>query len=254
MSSPHVRIVYWVLVVGFLLIPNLCAFLLARSSSETAREAEVLERAAEFSTTAPFAAPANPVSPSGKTVLSPAYRTPCLAYLTSVKLSVERRSKGADGKETTRSEQRVLEQLEDQVDDLQLRFGSADIRLRLSESVRLPAPQTSMHASPPDFLQADRVPRVSGHRTSYLVSESILVPGQSLFVAGRVNAEGTLEAHPELGQILLFAGDREQCLQQFRATGRNLRWASYALTTLSLLVCAGLTFGFRKFSEVSDRK
>lgn len=70
MPGHQIRLVYRILTVGFLLIPNLCALLMARSSSSMAREVTSLEKALAFS---------------------------CVAYHTRVSQSEERRSKGPDG-------------------------------------------------------------------------------------------------------------------------------------------------------------
>jgi hypothetical protein len=196
---------------------------------------------AGFSEKEPFMANGNLVSPSGKTLLSPYQKTPCLFYRSKVSMVYE--TTDEDGDETT-VRRSVFEEAH-KVPDLAAKFDGHSALL---------APDRVERFFQPFSVELDEVPEYVGSYSPpntthwFEVTEDLYLPEQAVFVVARLTPQGALEPHPAVGELIVYPGTQEQCVQAISQDGRTNKTVAAVLLGIALLVCLGLGLAFRSMS------
>lgn len=235
-----------ILLAAFLLIPNAVAIGLLIHGGKQAGHAELLQSSvlSGYRPSGPFLAQGELGSPSGAKLVSPYQGLDCLAYRVEVDQLRERYSEDSDGNEQTRTERDTVYARTEAVPDLTATFVEGAVRLSLEKVDEYYDTFREELDEPPSFVPRERV---SGRSEDwYVVGEDVFVSGQSVFIGASQDADGRLGPHPQLGQLLLYPGTREQCAAALKGSSRAFRIAAALISVVSLLICTGLALALRR--------
>lgn len=240
-----------VLLVAFLVLPNGIAAGMLLYGGRQARQADLLQSSvlSGYRPNGPFVAQGELSSPSGVEYASPYQRLGCLAYRTEVEQLREHYSEDSEGRERTRTDRETVFTQTQSAPDLTVTFVEGKAGLELSGVKEFYATFREELDEPPAFVPRERV---SGRLDDwYAVREDVFVKGQSVFVGASQGADGQLGPHPELGQLLLYPGTREQCAAALKGSSRAFRIAAALTSVISLLICTALALLLRRANRAS---
>lgn len=167
-------------------------------------------------------------SSSGKTLKSLHQRRDCLAYETKVELCEW--TEDSDGEEKVR--RRGVFSKREQVGDLKAVFETGSVAVNVHAFPVFYKFQVHEVEERPDYVESRPA---AGRESWYEISESVYASGQTvLLLAGR-DAKGHLEKHSEAGELMLYPGDRDECVKYLAGAGKTYRTVALILLAVSLL-------------------
>lgn len=240
----------WVLrllLLGFLLIPNIVAAVFFHQAGVQSQQAAFLkgDTPSGYAAKGPFLAEGNLVSLKGLTVKSLYQEIACVGYHTKVEQLQETYSEDSDGNERSHiSRSKIFEQTR-AVEDLAVEFSAGRAPFPLERVTTFYDTYVDELDQPPAFVPRSDVPNPGTGSIWYAVSEDVFMPGQRLFVAASSGPGQQLEEHPVMGQLLLYPGTRAECAEALASGSRWARVAAIALVVGSLVMSTILAIAIR---------